>query len=161
MLPEHRATVLAGLEHILALAWRRWCYRLRRSFQADSSVLRPLYFVFGIILVALGVIGIFVPLMPTTIFLILAAWCFARSSRRAEAWLLQHRLFGPIIETWRREQAIARRPKIVAVCGMAAGFLIFLIAARPALWLAVLVAAILGACAAYVITRPEPGSARR
>ena len=111
----------------------------------------------GLVLLALGLIGIVVPLMPTTIFLILAAWCFARSSKRAEAWLLNHRLLGPAVVAWRQNGAIARRHKIMAVTGMAAGFVLFAVAAHPGLWLALGVGAALLACALFVISRPEPG----
>jgi len=118
-------------------------------------MLRPVYFVIGLIMVALGIIGIFVPLMPTTTFLILAAWCFARSSRRAENWLLSHPRLGPVILAWRQTGAMAPRHKLYSIGGMALGLLIFLLTARPAWWLAVVVALALLACAAFVVTRPN------
>lgn len=104
----------------------------------------------------LGIIGIFVPLMPTTSFLILAAWCFARSSRRMEAWLLNHRTFGPPIRAWRESGAISTRHKLYSLGGMALGYAIFFAGARPGLWLALLVAAVMLAIAAFVVTRPAP-----
>lgn len=119
-------------------------------------MLRPIYFVLGVVLVALGVIGIFVPLMPTTTFLILAAWCFARSSRRAEAWLLNHPKLGPTIIAWRQNGAIARRHKAVSIGGMAAGLTLFVLTAHPVWWLMSLVALALAACSIFVWTRPEP-----
>ncbi len=119
-------------------------------------MLRPLYFLAGLLMLALGVIGAFLPVMPTTIFLILAAWCFARSSPRLEAWLLDHPRFGPTLRDWRQYGAISKRAKAWASAGMAAGFAIFWIGARPSIWLWLLVAAIIGACAAYVLTRPLP-----
>lgn len=119
-------------------------------------MLRPFYFVLGSVLVTLGIIGIFVPLMPTTIFLILAAWCFARSSKRAEAWLLQHRRLGPTVRAWRENGAIARKHKALAWLGMSLGFVLFFIGAHPSLWLALLVGAALLACALFVGSRPEP-----
>jgi uncharacterized protein len=63
----------------------------------------------GCLFVALGVIGAILPLMPTTIFLILAAGCFARSSPRLETWLLDHPRFGPSLRAWRQHGAIGRR----------------------------------------------------
>ena len=56
---------------------------------------RPLLFAAGWIFTALGVVGLILPLMPGTIFLILAAWCFSQSSPRFEAWLLGHPRLGP------------------------------------------------------------------
>lgn len=122
-------------------------------------MLRPVYFIVGMAMVALGIIGIFVPLMPTTTFLIIAAWCFARSSRRAEAWILNHPQFGPPIVAWRNNRAIARRYKLMSIGGMTLGLVIFVLTAHPAWWLAALVALSLAACATYVATRPEPASA--
>jgi uncharacterized membrane protein YbaN (DUF454 family) len=122
-------------------------------------MLRPVYFVLGVLMVILGIIGIFVPLMPTTSFLILAAWCFARSSRRAEAWILNHPKFGPPIVAWRENRAIARRHKAMSVGGMAIGMALFVLTAHPAWWVAGLVALALAGLAAYVVTRPEPATA--
>jgi len=115
---------------------------------------RALYFVIGCLMVALGVIGAFVPLMPTTIFLIIAAACFARSSPRLEAWLLNHPQFGPGLRDWRAHGAISKRAKLMACCGMTFGFIVFLIGARPSLPLAALVFVVLAGCAAYVVSRP-------
>lgn len=122
---------------------------------------RPLYFLLGLIAVMLGIIGAFLPLMPTTIFLILAAFCFSRSSERLQAWLHGHPRFGPPILDWEREGAISRRSKIAACCGMVLGFGIFHFTAHPALWLDALVAGILLGCACYVTSRPLPESERK
>ena len=100
--------------------------------------------------------SIFVPLMPTTIFVILAAGCFARSNRRVEDWLLNHKRFGPTIRAWRAEGAISRRGKTLATGGMVLGYVLFLIGARPDLPLALFVLAVFVACAWYVLSRPEP-----
>ena len=122
---------------------------------ARNRLLRLFYLVAGLILLATGIIGIFVPLMPTTIFLILAAWCFSKSSVRLEAWLLGHATLGPTIVNWQRHGVIPRRGKIMACSGMVLGFALFLFTAHPALWLLLLVATSLGACAWYVLSRPS------
>ena len=121
-----------------------------------NRALRAGWLLLGLICVALGVIGAIVPLMPTTIFLILAAGCFARSSPRSEAWLLDHKRFGPTLRAWRAEGAIPRRGKIAACCGMALGFVLFLLGAHPGWLLAILVAASISGCAVYVVSRPSP-----
>ncbi|MET0238598.1 MAG: YbaN family protein [Sphingobium sp.] len=118
---------------------------------------RTLWLALGLFLTGLGILGAFLPLLPTTIFLILAAGCFARSSPRLERWLLEHRQFGPTLVAWRAEGAIAPRAKALACTGMAAGYALFWWQARPGAALALLVAAVMGACAAYVLTRPTPG----
>lgn len=117
---------------------------------------RWVWLVAGLACVALGFIGAFVPLMPTTVFLIMAAACFARSSPRLEAWLLEHPRFGPTLRAWRKEKAIPRVGKIMACLGMAVGMSLFWWGAHPHWPLLLLVGGAIGACAAYVVTRPAP-----
>lgn len=123
-----------------------------------SRPLRLAWLAAGFGFVALGVIGALLPLMPTTIFLILAAGCFARSSPRLEAKLLNHPKFGPSLRAWRAEGAISRKGKFWACAGMALGMLLFVLGAHPEIWVSVLVGAILLACAAWVLTRPTPST---
>lgn len=119
--------------------------------------MRIVYFCLGWIMVALGVIGAVTPLMPTTIFLIAAAACFARSSPKLEAWLLDHPRFGKTLRDWRANGAISRPAKAMACAGMTLGFFIFWYKADPSLALATTVAVPLLACAAYVVSRPAAG----
>ncbi|MDP3411236.1 YbaN family protein [Bosea sp. (in: a-proteobacteria)] len=115
---------------------------------------RPLLLVAGWILTALGVVGMVLPLMPGTIFLILAAWCFSRSSPRFEAWLLGHPRLGPQIRRWRHAGTIDRRVKLVACGSMLLSFAILTRTDAPpiALWVT---GACLLAAGAYVASRPE------
>jgi uncharacterized membrane protein YbaN (DUF454 family) len=106
-------------------------------------------------MVALGFIGALLPVMPTTIFLIGAAGCFARSSPRFERWLLDHRWFGPSLRNWREHRAIPLKAKLLAITSMAGGFMIFMIAVHPHAWLALLVGAAICGCGCYVGTRPS------
>lgn len=69
----------------------------------------------GLFFVALGAIGVVLPGLPTTPFLLLAAGCFAKSSPRLYGWLLRNRIFGPLIESWQTHRAIPRRIKHVAL----------------------------------------------
>jgi len=117
---------------------------------------RMLFVVLGCLMLLLGLIGAFLPVMPTTIFLILAAWFFGRSSPRLEAWMLDHPRFGPVLRDWRAHGAMPCRAKLMACGGMATGYLLFFLGARPALWLAITVATFMIGCAAWIITRPEP-----
>ncbi len=103
----------------------------------------------------LGIIGAFLPVMPTTIFIILAAWFFARSSPRFEARLLAHPQFGPLIIKWRERGAIPPRAKFYACCGMVLGYGLFWWGAHPGIWLAIAVAIFMLASALYVLSRPN------
>lgn len=120
-----------------------------------SPIKRWGWFALGWAMVALGFIGILLPVMPTTIFLILAAACFSHSSPRFEAWLLDHRWFGPPILRWRDRGAIPRKAKIVAIVSMAGGYGIMLYTTRPAWWIAIPIALALIASALYVASRPD------
>ena len=113
------------------------------------------WFILGWLLVALGFIGALLPVMPTTIFLIGAAACFARCSPRFERWLLDHPWFGQPLRDWREHRAIPLKAKIFAITSMAGGFAIFLYTLRPHMWLGALVGASILACAIYVGTRPN------
>lgn len=68
-----------------------------------------------------GLVGLFLPLLPTTPFVLLAAFCFARASARAERWILEHPRFGPMVRDWRERRAIPRRAKQLAWTMMALG----------------------------------------
>lgn len=117
---------------------------------------RPLNLALGLASLSLGIVGAFVPLLPTTIFLIIAAFFFGRSSERLEAWLLGHPRFGSTIVAWRRDRAISPGSKLAACSGMTLGFIILHFAARPNVAVEVGAAAFLLACALYVVTRPHP-----
>lgn len=117
--------------------------------------MRHLYLVLGLGFVALGFIGAFLPVLPTTPFLILAAGCFARSSPRLERYLLDHPRLGPLLTDWRARGAIPRRAKWMALAGMAVGFLAFWFGSRPGPVSALAVAALMLGGLAFVWTRPS------
>jgi uncharacterized protein len=127
----------------------------RSSPPSASRWARPLWLTAGLVFVVLGFVGALLPLMPTTIFLILAAGCFARSSPRLEGWLLAHPRFGPTLRAWRERGAIGRKGKLLACSGMAFGLAVFWSVARVNLWVGALVTLLILACAGFVVSRPE------
>lgn len=118
--------------------------------------MRWLWFALGWLMVALGAIGALLPVMPTTIFLILAVACFARSSPAFERRLLEHPRYGPALRLWREQGAISRKGKLFAGAGMALGFVVFWWGAHPSWTLAAAVGLGVLASAAYVLSRPSP-----
>ena len=91
----------------------------REAREHASAVVRAVFLGAGFIALGLGIAGIFLPVLPTTPFILLAAACFARSHRRFHDWLLAHRLFGPMIDEWQRYHSIPYRAKIIAIATMA------------------------------------------
>lgn len=85
----------------------------------------------GCIFVALGMIGAVLPVMPTTIFLILALACFSRSSPRLERWLLEHKKFGPILIAWQTHHIVPNKAKLLAAAGMLIGIYFLLLSSAP------------------------------
>jgi uncharacterized protein len=117
---------------------------------------RGAWFCLGLLMLALGLIGALLPVMPTTIFLIMAAWCFSHSSTRLEAWLLQHPRYGAGLRLWREQGAITRRGKCLAGAGMGVGYALFWCGAHPGWKLALGVTLFFAGSAAYVLSRPAP-----
>jgi len=113
----------------------------------------------GVLSLALGLIGIVVPLLPTTPFLLLSAICFTNSSPRLHAWLVDHPRLGPPIRAWQQHHAISRPAKVMGSISMG----IVLVAGwwfgLPAgvLWLQAI--ALLGV-SLFLWTRPEPPAQR-
>lgn len=120
-----------------------------------SRFMRGVFLVLGLGFVALGFIGAFLPVLPTTPFLILAAACFARSSERLEGWLLNHRHFGPLLRDWRARGAIPRKAKWMALGGSALGFVLFWFGSHPGWPLTVAVGLLMLSGVLYVFSRPS------
>lgn len=116
--------------------------------------MRFLWFLIGWLTLTLGVIGAFLPVVPTVPFLLIAVWAFARSSPRLGARILRHPTFGPPIRAWRKRGVISRLAKVWAVTAMGAGV-------AWALWLGLdarIIAVQALTCTlvgAWLVTRPE------
>ena len=109
----------------------------------------------GGIAFGIGVVGVVVPLLPTTPFLILAAYCFSRGSRRLHAWLIDHRTFGPPIRDWREHRAISRKAKFSAMVAVVLIFSLSIFLQAP-LWALALQGIVLAGVAVFLLTRPTP-----
>ena len=80
-----------------------------------SGIHRPILIAFGSLFVGLAVLGMFLPVLPTTPLLLLALACYARSSERLHGWLLSHRTFGPLLKHWHETRSMPRAAKVAAI----------------------------------------------
>jgi len=76
---------------------------------------KVIYQILGLLFLGLGIIGVFLPLLPTTPFVLLTAGCFAKSSPRLHHWLLANKTFGPLISNWQQHQCISCNSRRVAL----------------------------------------------
>ncbi|TVP52153.1 MAG: DUF454 domain-containing protein [Halomonas sp.] len=106
---------------------------------------------------SIGVLGIFLPLLPTTVFMLMAVYCASKGSPRFEAWIRSRHYVGPLLVNWEQERAIPRRAKFLAVCTIALSALITAWTLGPG-WLRWAVVALLALIALWLATRPEPSS---
>lgn len=108
----------------------------------------------GISFVGLGFVGIVLPVMPTTIFFILALACFTRSNPKLANWLLTHKKYGPVLQQWHNHRVIPTKGKLYAGLGMSLGFFILLLGS-PATWVLVSVASCELLVMLYICSKPS------
>jgi hypothetical protein len=108
---------------------------------------------FGWLNVGLGIVGVVVPGLPTTIFLIIALWAFSKSSEKFQKWLWNHPRFGPSLRAWHQHRVIPYRAKVMAVVMMSSSFLFITIFVAETVVLPLVMAAILVPVSAYVLSR--------
>ena len=111
--------------------------------------------VIGFVSLALAGLGVLLPLIPTTPFVLVAAIAFANSSEKLHQWLLEHDIFGPLISNWRRHGAISRTTKIVSLLSMVAIILVSVLLSIPT-YVIVIQAVVLSAAAIFILSRPLP-----
>jgi uncharacterized membrane protein YbaN (DUF454 family) len=129
-------------------------------FAAVRMNTRLLWLLVGLTAVAIGAVGVVLPLLPTTPFLLVAAFAFSRSSARLDSWLREHRTFGPLIENWQRDGSIDRNVKRTAMVVIVATPVITWFSGAP-LWVLASQVVVLSASALFILTRPLPAERRR
>lgn len=115
--------------------------------------MRAIYFLIGLISLALGAVGMVLPLLPTVPFMILSAYCFARSSPALERRIVDHPAMKPHIEAWRENRAISRRGKFAALLAFAVSGAIGVIVLPPPVALVPFIVGIIGG--AWIVSRPN------
>lgn len=120
-----------------------------------SLPLRCLLMVFSVLCVVLGLIGAVVPGMPTTVFILMAAWAAMRSSPKIHGWLYAHATFGSILRNWDEGGQVSRRVKWTASASMLfSSALIFYLSVKP--WLTGLALTVMACVLVWLWLRPEP-----
>ena len=116
---------------------------------------RHIYFALGWLFFALGLIGAVLPVMPTTVFMIMALWAWARSSQKLHDRLYHHPVFGPALQRWDAHRVIPPAAKAMAVGGMALGLSIMVFVAKAPLWADLAAAAVIAYGLWYVLSKPS------
>ncbi|MEP9377983.1 YbaN family protein [Aquabacter sp. CN5-332] len=115
---------------------------------------RRTVFATGCLFLILGAIGMVVPMLPGTVFLILAAWCFARTSPRFEAWLVNHRYLGPSVRRWQETGAIPLPVKLLALTSFVGTWTGSWYVGAPS-YVLIPLAILFVVLAAFMVTRPS------
>ncbi len=126
--------------------------------RAKSRLSRGAFASLGCLFVGMGAIGVFVPIWPTTIFCILALWCFKKSSARLENWLLSNRFVGPTLQDWEAHRSVSPRTKVIAIGAiwLTIGISVLLV---HRVWVQVMLLGIAAALTLYLVTRPNAPTA--
>jgi len=121
-----------------------------------GPVKRGIYIAAGWLSLALAILGIILPLLPTTPFLLLSAWLFSRSSERLHGWLINHPRFGHVVKRWEEEGTMERRFKKKAIFLVIVGFSVTLIVLPLGFITQLLLILLAMAISAYIYRIPEP-----
>jgi len=114
-----------------------------------------LYIALGFIFVSLGSLGALLPVLPTVPFMILALWCFARSSDCFHDWLYHHRIFGPQLQLWDKYKVVPISAKILSITSMALSFAYIVFYKDLSVYVIVITAVIMAYAAYYILTKPS------
>lgn len=120
-----------------------------------TAPMRWLLIGIGWVAVGLGALGVILPLLPTTPFLLIAAWAFGRSSERFHRWLHGNRWFGPMLRDWQQHGAVPRWAKVMAVAFMALAMIGLVERGTLPVWALALIGAVLATVSIWLCTRPS------
>ena len=135
---------------------KRAFYYRPKTNQSNNPTVRWIFLILGWVFFILGIIGALLPVMPTAPFILLAAGCWARSSRRFHFWLINHRIFGKFVRNWEENHAVPHYAKWFGTIMMALSTgMLFYRLPQDMLWVAGVVAVICSAVAIYLFRLPD------
>ena len=111
--------------------------------------------VLGFTSVGLGIAGAFLPVMPSTVFFLIALWAFSKSSLRAHRWLFNHPKYGPTLQAWHEHKVIPFKAKLLATVMITGSFAYVTIFVATTWMLPVILGAVLSAVLLFILTRPH------
>lgn len=131
-------------------------YYRPKTNQSTNPTVRWIFLILGWLFFVLGILGALLPVMPTAPFILLAAGCWARSSRRFHFWLINHKYFGKFVRDWEDHHAVPRYAKWLAIIMMTiSATMLFYRLPADIVWMAWLVAAVCSGVAIYLLRLPN------
>ena len=127
---------------------------------AKITLKKTLWLILAYATLAIGVIGAFLPILPTTPFLLVAVWAGSHASSNFKWWLLRHKRFGPGLRDWYRDKAIAKRAKIAAVSIISISWIIIILNDSP-IGVIVFTGLLFVGCISFLVSRPDPRKIQR
>ena len=123
--------------------------------KANVNTMRPFFFILGWILFAIGFVGAFVPVLPTTPLMLLGLWCCSRSSDRFHDWLFNHRVFGPPLQQWHDHRVIPLSAKIISALFMSGSLVYVFLYSESPVWVKVIMSATMAVGFWFILTKPS------
>ena len=117
--------------------------------------MKPVYFTTGWFFFFLGAIGVILPVLPTTPFMLLALWAFSKSSDRFHCWLYSHKFFGPPLQKWHQYRVIPLAAKIMSVSMMSISFVYLLVFEKMQVSILIVIALVMLYGMWFVLTKPS------
>lgn len=141
---------------VIHMTEKKSFYHRPKTNQAANPTVRWTFLIIGWIFFVLGIIGALLPVMPTAPFILLAAGCWARSSRRFHFWLINHKYFGKFVRDWEKNHAVPLYAKWLGTIMMALSTtMLFFRLPDKNLWIAWVVAAVCSGVAIYLFRLPN------
>jgi len=117
--------------------------------------MKPVYFATGWIFFFLGIIGVILPVLPTTPFMLLALWAFSKSSDRFHYWLYNHKYFGPLLQQWQQYHVIPLTAKVFAISMMVISFVYLLLYRQLHVSILIAIALVMLYGMRFILTKPS------